>query len=393
MQIIINPLFIKIYYTMHTFNTQELELLPEFESIFNNEFEGLYSELEEMPINVSRTSKTYIKWVQGSLNKILGLKLVVNGDNDSNTSSAIKSFQAKNGLETVGYVGPKTEAALIKANTLIASAGTTISATPTPTTTSSTCKSARALPTTMGSLLAAVDDMLKKIPLLGYSGIVIPKKARFLDCNEETIANSVFGNSLDYSRIIITDGLGFSGRPFTVAIPIAGKFFVVMMLGASPSHGTLIHELTHAWQSQHHGTNPIAFMWAAVKCQLMALADIPLAKSTAATIAYSKIIPSLFSTDIIAIARATKASLDAAANEDCSAYAYIPGYKFENYGAEQIAQQVEDHFIAKNAGKKINDQIVNIISSTTINTSNQANEKSLTIVGYNRKSALNVVWH
>jgi peptidoglycan hydrolase-like protein with peptidoglycan-binding domain len=106
---------------MYQYKERELQLLPEFEGIFNNAFETLYPEmeLEAMPVNVSRSDKSYIKWVQESLNKILGLNLLVDGDAGSKTRSAIRSFQAKNGLKQVGYVGPKTEVALIKAGALV----------------------------------------------------------------------------------------------------------------------------------------------------------------------------------------------------------------------------------------------------------------------------------
>lgn len=98
-------------------SNKEMELLPEFEGMFGNEFESLYPEMEFKVMNetVSKNSVPYIKWVQGSLNKILGLNLLVDGDAGPKTRSAIRSFQAKNGLEQVGYVGPKTEAAILKA--------------------------------------------------------------------------------------------------------------------------------------------------------------------------------------------------------------------------------------------------------------------------------------
>jgi hypothetical protein len=95
-------------------SNKEMELLPEFEGMFGNEFESLYPEMEfeAMPVNVSRTSKTYIKWVQESLNKILGLSLATDGNIGVNTRSAIRSFQSKNGLGVDGMVGLRTEAAL-----------------------------------------------------------------------------------------------------------------------------------------------------------------------------------------------------------------------------------------------------------------------------------------
>jgi hypothetical protein len=95
---------------------QEQELLPEFEAMFN-EFENeLFSELEFELIpeinSASRNSPDYIKWVQSSLNKVLGLRLTVDGQIGPMTRSAIRSFQTKNGLVADGIAGSKTEAAL-----------------------------------------------------------------------------------------------------------------------------------------------------------------------------------------------------------------------------------------------------------------------------------------
>jgi peptidoglycan hydrolase-like protein with peptidoglycan-binding domain len=363
---------------------QEAVLLPEFENIFNNKLETIYPEMEfeAMPVNVSRRDERYIKWVQESLNKILGLKLKVDGDAGTNTINAIKSFQLKNGIDAIGKVGPLTEAALIKANALIAAPTPVV--TPVPGSTFN-CSPAPAMPASISSILALTNTMIAKIPLVGSTGIVNPTTARYLNCTEQSIAYSTFQNSLDYSKIFITNGLGFSGRPFTIAIPIAGKYYVIMMLGNSPSNGTLIHELVHAWQSQHHGSNPQAFMWAAVLSQLKALADVPLAKSTAAAVVYSKILPT---NNPYTLYQATKSAAIAFANEDSCAYAYIPGKDFDKYGAEQIAQQVEDDFLGNNSNPKI----TNIIKSVAVNTRSILNEASLSIIGFERKSAPNVIW-
>lgn len=62
---------------------------------------------------VSRKSSDYIRWVQESLNHILGLKLAVDGDMGMQTRSAIRSFQKQQGLKVDGIVGERTERALI----------------------------------------------------------------------------------------------------------------------------------------------------------------------------------------------------------------------------------------------------------------------------------------
>jgi len=69
-------------------------------------------ELEE---EVNRQSPEYAMWVQQALNKILGLRLAVDGITGTQTRSAIRSFQQREGLLVDGIVGPQTEGALIRA--------------------------------------------------------------------------------------------------------------------------------------------------------------------------------------------------------------------------------------------------------------------------------------
>ena len=56
-----------------------------------------------------------VRWVQSSLNRILGLKLPINGVLGVETRSAIRSFQKKKGLPVDGLIGPPTERALTEA--------------------------------------------------------------------------------------------------------------------------------------------------------------------------------------------------------------------------------------------------------------------------------------
>ena len=64
---------------------------------------------------INRSSSDYIRWVQQSLNQILGLRLAVDGDLGSQTRSAIRSFQQRQGLKVDGIVGSQTESALVAA--------------------------------------------------------------------------------------------------------------------------------------------------------------------------------------------------------------------------------------------------------------------------------------
>ena len=80
---------------------------------------------------INRGSSDYIKWVQQSLNQIMGLRLAVDGIVGTYTRSAIRSFQQQKGLLVDGIVGPQTEGALIAAGAGAPPAAGTI---PTPTT-------------------------------------------------------------------------------------------------------------------------------------------------------------------------------------------------------------------------------------------------------------------
>jgi len=61
----------------------------------------------------SRRGPAYIRWVQGSLNRILGLRLAVDGVMGPRTRSAVRTLQGQRGLTVDGIVGSRTEAVLI----------------------------------------------------------------------------------------------------------------------------------------------------------------------------------------------------------------------------------------------------------------------------------------
>jgi peptidoglycan hydrolase-like protein with peptidoglycan-binding domain len=58
----------------------------------------------------------YYKWVQESLNKILGLKIATDGDPGTATKAALRDFQKKVGIAVTGTVDCKTEGKLIENN-------------------------------------------------------------------------------------------------------------------------------------------------------------------------------------------------------------------------------------------------------------------------------------
>lgn len=109
-------------------NLMALGLAPELSALFESEMEGVWT-------SEIRTDREYIRWVQDSLNRIMGLRLAVDGIKGVQTRSAIRSFQTQAGLAVDGIVGPNTEAALI-----FAGAGAPPTSTsPTPTPGTSTC--------------------------------------------------------------------------------------------------------------------------------------------------------------------------------------------------------------------------------------------------------------
>lgn len=140
-------------------------------------------------------------------------------------------------------------------------------------------------------------------------GITLPTGLRFLDTTEETMASGVYGTSIDFGKVLLSDAVGGGGRPFTTYVPspipgISGGTVINIGPSAYATPGSnrnlLIHELAHSWQSQHH-PNPAQFMANSIASQAAA----------------------------------------AAVGGGASAYCYVPGKWFGLYGAEQIAEQVE----------------------------------------------------
>jgi outer membrane protein OmpA-like peptidoglycan-associated protein len=62
--------------------------------------------------DVDRNSPDYIRWVQSSLNQIIGSQLVVDGLMGFKTRAAVRSFQQQRGLVADGIVGRQTDQAL-----------------------------------------------------------------------------------------------------------------------------------------------------------------------------------------------------------------------------------------------------------------------------------------
>lgn len=93
--------------------SESIRLPWNFESIS----EAFDTELADVELEgeTSGTSAERTRWLQQSLNKILDLRLAVDGIMGAQTRSAIRSFQKQRGLVADGVVSPKTEAALLAA--------------------------------------------------------------------------------------------------------------------------------------------------------------------------------------------------------------------------------------------------------------------------------------
>ena len=91
-------------------------------------------------------------------------------------------------------------------------------------------------------------------------------KSRPLNVQEIALAQTVFGSTLPYDKVILTNLAGIGGRAFT-APGVDGKTYcnigsafdnpIAAHNGAYPAAGELlIHELTHAWQIAHNNWIP-----------------------------------------------------------------------------------------------------------------------------------------
>jgi len=211
----------------------------------------------------------------------------------------------------------------------------------------------------------------------------LPTEARSLHSMELALAKLWYSNSLVYEDIYVSDAEGVGGRSFTIALPLQKRWIVVLNLGpkgfndpAVPNKAALIHELAHAWQSQHH-PQPGLFMVNSYKCQREAA---------------------------WATLRASKNLLDRAAGHDlgeyahfsaASAFAWVPGRRFGDYGGEQIAQQVQDFFIPPGGASPSTSGVIwSHMKNAPPGKPDPDNIRSLSRdKGYEYQDTPNVVWH
>lgn len=247
--------------------------------------------------------------------------LDVDGIFGPKTLGRVKEFQAANGLVVDGIVGPQTWAALGAGVPFVV-----------PDRTGCNCGQHDPANQGIGELVKSLYFQLVNVgAMLGIGAFDSPASGtgtasagsgplRMLTDTQKTTLQPFFGNSVDYSTVFISDKSGAQGRPFTIAFPDTNQTVQIINAGSfTPTDRTLIHEMMHVWQSQHH-SDKFAFMKAAVKCQAAAAAEN---------------------------AKEVLKDPDVMLNGDWpvqfpfSAYAYLTGSDLDAYGAEQAANAVE----------------------------------------------------
>jgi len=89
-------------------------------------------------------------------------------------------------------------------------------------------------------------------------------KPRPLTAGETALARSVFGESIDYNRVTVTEGKFIGFQPYGTAMAPDGKLYMYGCYkpdysGENDSWKShFIHEMTHVWQQQNGILNPVA---------------------------------------------------------------------------------------------------------------------------------------
>lgn len=88
--------------------------------------------------------------------------------------------------------------------------------------------------------------------------------ARALTAGEIALARRVFGGSIDYGNVSITDGKFVGFQPYGTAMAPNGHLYMYGCYKKDYSResdqwqGHFIHEMTHVWQQQNGVLNPVA---------------------------------------------------------------------------------------------------------------------------------------
>ncbi|MFN7114261.1 MAG: type IV secretion protein Rhs [Alphaproteobacteria bacterium] len=89
-------------------------------------------------------------------------------------------------------------------------------------------------------------------------------KPRPLTAGETALARSVFGASIDYDRVTVTEGKFIAFQPYGTAMAPDGKLYMYGCYKDDYSgqndgwKSHFIHEMTHVWQQQNGILNPVA---------------------------------------------------------------------------------------------------------------------------------------
>ena len=303
-----------------------------------------------------------VKDMQSALNKhppTALLLLAVDGTFGPKTQARVKEFQGNNKLIVDGFVGPNTWNKLLTTEPAEIANRVGIN-----------CGTHDAGSRAIGEGIAKqffgstnTSPAATSLSRFGQSTTTTANSSsnpiRMLTDFQKTTAKSVYGNSLDFSRIFISNKTGFGGRPFTIAFPDSNQIVQIINCGTfAPSQRLLIHELCHVWQSQHH-SDQFKFMGNAVKCQGKAVAN-----NTTET---------FIDPDILL-------HKDHPVQFPFSAYAYNPGLKLNQYAAEQMANAVEQG----EAG--VRTHVKSIAMNAT--DSNNITALNLTVVGDRRQKGV-----
>lgn len=252
-------------------------------------------------------------------------KLVVDGIFGLKTLARVKEFQTNQGLVSDGIVGPKTWEKLLEQNQVIVPPYTDFICGTADSNNGSIAsfiqqqfvafRQSSAAPTVRMGFAPRRSIVGGAPSAVTYSSNSSP--IRMLTETQIAKAKTVYGNSIDFTKVFISDKAGLQNRAFTIAFKDNNQVVQIMNCGTfDPSDKLLIHELAHVWQSQH-ASDPYKFMKAAVDCQAGAVVA-----NSAETFSDPDVL--LHSEHPV--------------NFPYSAYAYLPGLALSQYGAEQMAQ-------------------------------------------------------
>src|SRR5689334_3794969 len=205
--------------------------------------------------------------------------LKVDGIFGPKTLARVQEFQRQNGLTVDGIVGPKTWAALEKIPVPEHTAGRRCG-TGDPGNAQKAAQIqqlvAKALSQESARPAFALTSFSAAPVSFISSPLSIPNLTPFTGSTHDKPAiHTVYGTSIDFSRVYFSNQAGLQNRPFTIAVKLpfmpASAALQVMNLGPAPTDDDVKHEMAHVWQSQHH-TDPFQFMRGCVACQAFALA-------------------------------------------------------------------------------------------------------------------------